>query len=99
MLNFFISVDNIGVFIFFNCFCKEVELRFLSILLIVMFLFVFGIVVNGVICFVMFFGKCYRKNILNFYILYLLVIDFVLCLFIDLIVVYIVVIVFKIESI
>ena len=99
LLNPSISADNTGVLILLNRSRKEAQLWFLSILSIAMFLFVLGIVANGVICFVMLPGKRYKKNTSNFYILHLSVTDLVSRLLIDPIVVYTAVTASKIESI
>ena len=98
-LNPSISADNTGVLILLIRSRKEAQLWFSSILSIAMFLFLFGIVTNGVICFVMLPGKRYKKNTSNFYILHLSVTDLVSRLLISPIVLYSVVTASKIESI
>ena len=94
-----ISVGNTGVLILLIRSRKEAQLWVLSILSIAMFLFVLGIVANGVICFVMLPGKRYKKNTSNFYILHLSVTDLLLRLLVSPIVVYSGVTTSKIESI
>ena len=98
-LNPSVRADNTGVLILLIRSRKEAQLWFSSILSIAMFLFVFGIVTNGVICFVMLPGKRYKKNTSNFYILHLSVRDLVSRLLISPIVMYSVVTASKIESI
>ena len=98
-LNPSITADDTGVLILLIRSRKEAQLWFSSILSIAMFLFVFGIVANGVICFVMLRGKRYKKNTSNFFILHLSVTDLVLRLLIGPIVVYSLVATSKIESI
>ena len=98
-LNPSVRADNTGVLILLIRSRKEAQLWFSTILSIAMFLFVLGIVTNGVICFVMLPGKRYKKNTSNFYILHLSVTDLVSRLLISPIVMYSVVTASKIESI
>lgn len=70
-----------------------------STLSIAIFLFVFGIVANGVICFVTIRGKRYKKNTSNFFILHLSLTELVLRLLIFPIVVYCLITMSEIESV
>ena len=94
-----ISTDSNGVLVLLIRSRKEAQLSFSSILSITMFLFVFGIVTNGVICFVMLRGKRYKKNTSNFYILHLSVTELVLRLLVFPTVVYSLMTTSEIESI
>ena len=94
-----LSPDNNGVLVLLIRSRKEAQLWFSSILSIAMFLFVFGIVANGVICFVMLRGKRYKKNTSNFFILHLSVTELVSRLLIFPIVVFSVITTSAIESI
>ncbi|XP_020629604.1 neuropeptide FF receptor 2-like [Orbicella faveolata] len=78
---------------------KEVPLSFSTVLSIVMFLVVLGVILNGAICFVMLREKRFKKNTSNFFILHLSVTELVIRLLIGPIVVYSLVTTSKIESI
>ena len=94
-----LHADNTGVIVLLIRSSKDAQLWFSSILSIAIFLLVFGIVANGVICFVMFRGKRYKKNTSNIFILHLSVTELVIRLLIFPIVVYSLITTSEIESV
>ena len=94
-----LHTDNAGILVLLIRSRKEAQLWFSSTLSIAIFLFVVGIVANGVICFVTIRGKRYKKNTSNFFILHLSVTELVLCLLIFSIVLYFLITTSEIESV
>ena len=78
---------------------KEAPLSFSTVLSIATLLLVFGVILNGAICYVMLRGKRYKKNTSNLFILHLSVTELVVRLVIGPIVVYSLVEASKIENI
>ena len=79
--------ENIAIVLLVRSY-KEAPMSFATILTIASLFIMLGILVNGVVCYVMLRGKRYRKNTANFFILHLSVTELVLRLLILPIMVY-----------